>query len=261
MRHTVCRWGTLLLALALPVSAVIAEPPAQVPAALFPPTSQPSQPEVAAPPLSGAAPEAPPATDAELAGVYVSESGTEIVICRPGDAANWVMSIAEPDAQPFTIVLDGDASSLRPSGLEATVQVGGSPVSVVADGSRLFARGAVDGKNLECLREGGKGRMAVGGSFSSKGPPSPGEMEMSLTLDDLAGRWDAIRQTRYNLGREGLQVSDASDPKAAPRRFTRKNALSENDTKTMEQKLITHAAGLDESKSFAARAKESEVTP
>lgn len=253
MPHWKCRGGVWVLSLALPVSLAIAAPPE--PSAPAPPA-----PSVSPAPSAASAPETPP-TDEELAGVYAGGEGTEIVVCPPGESANWALAVAEPGAQPFTIVLDGDPSSLRPAGLDATIHVGGSPVSVVADGSKLFARGSVDGKDLECLREGGKARMAVGGSFSSKEPASPGQLEMSMTLDDLSARWESIRQARYRLDRSGLQVTDASDPSAPPQSFSRRKALSEDDAKTMEQKLTTRAERLADSKSFAARAEKSEETP
>ena len=192
---------------------------------------------------------------------YRSEAGTDIRLYRSDESSRWVMTLQERDAQPLTFTLDGQPSSLTPASLDFTVNCGGRPMQVTADGSRLYARMTREGKTFECLRDTKGARTALNGERSSSGEAASEETESAMMLDEVAGRWEIMKQMVVSVDVHGLVIGDGKDGAAKPRSFSRTGVLSEDEAKQMEEKLATHVEMADGSSAFLDRERELEVKP
>jgi hypothetical protein len=190
-------------------------------------------------------------------GIYRGQAGTVLSLCHIEKSPQWIMTVTEPESKPLTMVLSGQESSLKPSGLNCTIDFGGQPMEIVASGQRLYARGTSDGKTIECLRDAGGSRTVLDGESSRGREASAGEIESSMALDEVAGRWNVMKQIEVSVGDDGLTLRNSLDARL-PRKFTREKDLSNDETESMKQKLAAHARILDESESFVAREKKSE---
>lgn len=189
---------------------------------------------------------------------YRSEAGTDIRLYRSDESSRWVMTLQERDAQPLTFTLDGQPSSLKPASLDFTVSFDGQPMNVTADGSRLYARVTREGKTLECLRDAKGARTAVDGERSSGASTVPEEMESAMMLNEVAGRWEVMKQMVVSVDTNGLAIGNGPDGASKTHSFARTGILSEQETKLMEEKLAAHAEMADESSSFLAREQKPE---
>ena len=189
---------------------------------------------------------------------YRSEAGTDIRLYRSDESSRWVMTLQERDAQPLTFTLDGQPSSLKPASLDFTVSFDGQPMNVTADGSRLYARVTREGKTLECLRDAKGARTAVDGERSSGTGTAPEEMESAMMLNEVAGRWEVMKQMVVSVDTNGLAIGNGSDAASKTHSFARTGILSEQETKLMEEKLAAHAELADGSSAFLAREQKPE---
>lgn len=190
-------------------------------------------------------------------GIYRGQAGTMLSLCRVEKSPQWIMTVTEPESKPLTIVLSGQESSLKPSELNCTMDFDGQPMEIVARGQRLYARGVSDGKTIECLRDAQGSRTVFDGDPTRGLEPSAGEMESSMTLDEVARRWDVMKQIEISVSDDGLTLHNNSDAHSA-RKFFREKVLSNEEMESMKQKLAAHARILDESEAFVAREKKSE---
>jgi hypothetical protein len=90
-------------------------------------------------------------TNDDVTGIYRNDAGAEARLYRPADSAQWVMTYTKPDDTPMTLYLDGQPSALTPVGLDAAVTFNGSPMTLTAEGGRVYAKGMSGTKSIECL--------------------------------------------------------------------------------------------------------------
>lgn len=192
---------------------------------------------------------------------YRGEAGTEVSLYRAEKSARWVMTVTEPETQPVTILLEGQPSSLKPASLGCTVDFDGQPMGMMVDGAHLYARGMYEGRTLECRRDAKGARTTLDGERPADGAETPGEMESTMMLDEVAGRWEAVKQTVVSVDTNGLAMQNGADAAARTRRFARTGILSEEESKRMEEKLAAHERMENESTSFLRREQKLEDTP
>ena len=189
---------------------------------------------------------------------YRSEAGTDVRLYRSEESARWVMTLQEQGSQPITFTLEGQPSSLKPASLDFAVSFDGQPMNVTADGSRLYARVTREGKTLECLRDAKGARTAVDGECSSGANTAPEEMESAMMLNEVAGRWEVMKQMVVSVDTNGLAIGNGSDAASKTHPFTRTGILSEQETKLMEDKLAAHTELADGSSAFLDREQKPE---
>ena len=192
---------------------------------------------------------------------YRGEAGAEVSLYRPEESARWVMTVTEPEGRPVTILLEGQPSALKPASLDYTTDFDGQPMGMTADQDRLYVRGTYEGRTLECVRDAKGARTMLDGARSKDEIATPGELESMMMLDEVAGRWEIMKQTVVSVDTNGLSMRGSVDAEARPRQFTRTGILSEEESKLMEEKLAAHEAIEDESKIFLTREQKLEETP
>jgi hypothetical protein len=192
---------------------------------------------------------------------FRGETGTEVGLYRSAESAQWVMTVTESEGRPVTILLEGQPSALKPTSLDYTTDFDGQPMGMMADRSQLYVRGTYEGRTLECVRDAKGARTTLDGKRSAEGVATPGEMESVMMLDEVAGRWEIMRQTVVSVDTNGLAMWGSADPASRPRHFTRTGILSEDESKRMEERLAAHETIQDESKTFLTREQKLEETP
>lgn len=189
---------------------------------------------------------------------YLGETGTEVGLYRSDESSQWVMTLREPGGQPLTLLLEGQPSLMKPSSLDFSVDFDGEPMQVTATGNRLYARVTKEGRTLECLRDAKGSRTAMNGERSKSRGATPEEMESTMMLNEVAGRWEVMKQMAVSVGTNGLAIGRGTEPVSRSRLFTRTGVLSRQETKLMEDKLAVHAKMADESSAFLDREQKSE---
>ena len=189
-------------------------------------------------------------------GVYRGESGAILNLSRVGKSPEWIMTVDEPGSSPLTVVLYGKESLLKPSGMNGSINFDGKPMDIVVSDDRVYAQGMSEGKTIECLRDSKGTRTALDGDRSKNGETSPCEMESSMMLDEVAGRWESVKQIEIGVNKGGLTLRSSANARSV-RKFVRERNFSDDEAELMKQKLAAHTRILSESDTFVAREKKS----
>ncbi len=208
-------------------------------------------------------PSAPPAeskADADVTGIYRSDSGAEARLYQPADSAQWVMTYTKPDETPMTIYMDGQPSALTPVGLDAAVTFNGSPMTLTAEGGRVYAKGMSGGKSIECLTGDELGTRAALDGKPTAGGSTPDEMEASMMIQDYAAKWELMKAARVEVAGGNLTIHSAGGESTATT-LNRQSGLSESDMDTLGRITTSRANGLAGAKAFSARERKLEDTP